>query len=402
MALQQVLVPDIGDFDAVEVIEVLIKVGDTVELDAPLISLETDKATMEIPAPFTGVIAEIKVAVGEKVSEGAVIAMMEVAGSSVAKPEVIAEKQLAAQISANKPENKLGNKIKSDVYAGPAVRRLARELEIDLAKVKGTGDKGRITKEDLKNYLKGGSSGLNIGSAPKINFAKFGTIESKPLSRIKKLSGANLHRNWITIPHVTQFDEADITELEKFRKANKAKVEQSGYKLTPLVFLLKAAVSALKEFPEFNSSLDGDNLILKSYFHIGIAVDTPNGLVVPVIRDVDKKGLMDLAQEMHELSGKAREGKLKAADMQGGCFTISSLGGIGGSGFTPIINAPEVAILGVSKSSIMPKYIEGEFVPRLILPIALSYDHRVVDGAQGVRFTSCLTKHLADVRTLLL
>ena len=290
-------------------------------------------------------------------------------------------------------------------HASPAIRRIAHELDIDLSKIKGTGEKGRVTKDDIKNYLsKGNGSGFSVLAQPVIDFTKFGAIDSKPLSKIQKISGANLHRNWVSIPHVTQFIEADITELEQFRQENKDRAIKKGFKLTPLVFIIKAVVSALKKFPHFNASLDAnsENLILKKYFHIGVAVDTPNGLVVPVIRDADKKGIFDLAKELDIISAKARDGKLTMADMQGGCFSISSLGGIGGTAFTPIINAPEVAILGVSKASMKPQYVENNFIPRLMMPLSLSYDHRVIDGADGARFSVYLSQCLSDIRTLLL
>lgn len=421
--VKEVHVPDIGDADGVDVIEVLVAVGDEIEEEAGLITLETDKATMDVPAPFAGIVKELKVSTGDKVSKGTLIALIESKGAAQPAAAAPAAKAAPAPASTSKPaaaaEEATPNN--SNVHAGPSVRRIAREFGVDLSKVKGTGRKGRIVKEDVQNWVKaelakprsekasqGGSvSGdFKVVPSPKIDFSKFGEIEEKPLSRIQKISGPGLHRNWVQIPHVTQFDEADITELEDFRKSENARHQklQTGVKHTPLVFVLKAAAKALEKFPTFNSSLssDGESLILKKYINIGIAVDTPNGLVVPVIKDVNKKGLEALSQELMEISKKARAGKLKATDMQGGCFTISSLGGIGGTAFTPIVNWPEVAILGVSKAEMKPKWNGQEFVPKLMCPLSLSYDHRVVDGALGARFSVELAANLSDIRRLVL
>lgn len=425
----EVKVPDIGDYKDVEVIEIIVNVGDIVEKEDSLLTLETDKATMEIPSPVAGTIKEIKVSVGDKVSQDSLIAVIEASSNDAPKAETKEEPKKEQAKEEPKPQPKseppkatpapvkapVSTEIAtvgSNVYASPSIRRFARELGVDLTRVNGTGNKGRITKDDVAKFVKsvmqsgGGSpgTGLNIEQAPQIDFSKFGEVYSEPLSRIKKISGKFLHRNWVIVPHVTQFDEADITELEDFRKNQKKLAEKQGVRLTPLAFLMKAAVAGLKKFPIFNSSLDntGDNLIMKKYFHIGVAVDTPNGLVVPVIRNVDKKGLFEIARELGEVSAKARDGKLTAADMQGGCFSISSLGGIGGTNFTPIVNVPDVAILGVARSSIKPVFIDGEFQPRLMLPFSLSYDHRVVDGADGARFTSYLADQLSDIRRLLL
>jgi len=449
--LKEARVPDIGHAD-VPVIEVLVKAGDRVEKEQSLITLESDKATMEVPAPFAGTVKEVKLKVGDEVSEGAVIALIEADGvaaespaAAKAEPKPEVPKPAAPAPAAPKVEEKPapivgrgvlpGNAPEGDVpptarppldativmpgdapYASPAIRAFARELGVDIAQVKGSGRSGRIQREDVSAYVKhalasgarpvvgaaASLGGLNLLPWPKIDFSKFGEIEEKPLSRIQKISGANLARNWAMIPHVTQNDDADITELEAFRK--KLGEENKDLKVTPLVFQIKAVVAALKAFPQFNASLDesGEKLILKKYFHIGIAVDTPDGLVVPVLRDCDKKGLLDLARELGELSKKAREKKLGPAEMSGGCFSISSLGGIGGTGFTPIVNAPEVAILGVSKAATKPVWNGKEFVPRLILPLSLSYDHRVIDGALAARFASFLATQLGDIRRLLL
>ncbi len=418
---KQVLVPDIGNFKDVEIIEVMVKAGDTVQAEDTLITLETDKATMDVPSPFSGMVKELKVKVGDKVSEGALVALIAANGEAVASAPAV-----AAPIPATKtvpqpqpptpapPARATSHELSaasSLAHASPSIRRFARELGVILPQVKGSGEKGRITKEDVQNFVKtalaqprGAGSGLQVAEMPVVDFAKFGAIESRPLSRIKKLSGAYLHRNWVSIPHITQHDEADITEMEAFRKQLGTEYAAQGIKITPLAFLLKAVVEALRQYPDFNASLEasGGNLILKKYFHIGVAVDTPEGLVVPVLRDVNQKGIVQLAKELAEISGRAREKKVSAAEMQGGCFTISSLGGIGGSFFTPIINAPEVAILGVSKASMKPVYKDGEFVPRLVLPLSLSYDHRVIDGAAGVRFTTFLAQILSDVRRLAL
>jgi pyruvate dehydrogenase E2 component (dihydrolipoamide acetyltransferase) len=427
--MKQVLVPDIGNYKDVPVIEVMVKVGDTVKAEQSLLTLETDKATMDVPAPFDGVVKEIKVKVGDTVSEGSVIFVLE--ASAGAAPAVAAAALAAAPAKAvpapaavvaapaTAPAPVAAQAVAAPAssggkaHASPSIRAFARELGVDLTLVKGTSPKGRISKDDVQNFVKSalsqprgaaGAGGMQVLAMPVVDFAKFGAIETQPLSRIKKISGANLHRNWVTIPHVTQFDEADISEMEAFRKEIGAEYAKQNIKITPLVFLLKAVVAALQQFPEFNASLDasGENLVLKKYFHIGVAVDTPNGLMVPVLRDVDKKGIIQLAKELGEISAKARELKISAADMQGGCFSISSLGGIGGTAFTPIINAPEVAILGVSKASMKPVYQDGEFVPRLMLPLSLSYDHRVVDGASGARFTQYLAKVLTDIRRLAL
>ncbi|XQA68995.1 dihydrolipoyllysine-residue acetyltransferase [Xanthomonas sacchari] len=452
-------VPDIGDYSDVPVIEVLVAVGDTVKKDQGLVTLESDKATMEVPSSVAGVVKELKVKVGDSLSEGKLVALIEVAGSDAdapaasavqpsaetgggvepvpasSAPDKLAQREIA-QVQATAPakaaapsatqssppvafdaDSVLPQKVP---YASPAVRVFARELGVDLFQVSGSEQGGRITKDDVQRYVKAalsgaapaaagaapaaGGNGLNLLPWPKVDFAKFGEVEVKPLSRIKKISGANLARNWAMIPHVTQFEQADITDLEALRVALNKENEKAGIKLTMLAFLLKASAAALKQFPEFNASLDasGENLTLKKYFHIGFAADTPNGLVVPVIRDVDKKGVVELARESGELAKKARDGKLGPADMSGGCFSISSLGGIGGTAFTPIVNAPEVAILGVSKSSIQPVWNGKEFAPKLLLPLSLSYDHRVIDGAAAARFTTYLSQVLADMRRVLL
>ncbi len=427
-----VKVPDIGGAKNVDVIEVLVKAGDTINKDASLITLEGDKATMEVPSTIAGVIKKVMIKVGDKVSEGDPIVEIETEEKTTEETKEDKSKQAAEKPAAPTKKEKEQEKVKEpekaeaaketeeeeeedegDIHAGPGVRRLAREFGIDLTTISGSGAKNRILKEDLQKYVKqrlssAGPSvaGLGLAPAPQIDFSKFGEIASKPLTKIQKISGPALHRNWVSIPHITQFGEADITELEAFRQQSKAQINGEEVKLTPLVFIMKAVVAALQKFPRFNSSLanDGDQLILKKYFHIGVAVDTPNGLVVPVIRDVDKKGLSTLAKELNQLSHKARETGLSMADMQGGCFSISSLGGIGGSAFTPIINAPEVAILGVSRSQTKPVYDEHgmQWLPRLMLPLSLSYDHRVIDGADGARFMMYLISRLTDIRTLLL
>jgi pyruvate dehydrogenase E2 component (dihydrolipoamide acetyltransferase) len=424
MAIQEIFVPDIGSFKNVEVIEVLVKVGDSIQVEDSLITIESDKATMEIPSSAAGVIKELKIKVGDRVSEGSLILLLEANEETPAvsppsqpsqplppvQPSVPAVSPTAVvEVEANQMDF-------SKVYATPSVRKFARELGADLNKVKGSGRKGRVTQEDVKAYIKevmslGGVAGkavmtgnaFGVAPMPDIDFSQWGSIESLPLSRINKLTGEFLHRNWVHIPHVTQFDQADITNLEAFRKQLNDENAKAGVKITPLVFIMKAVVAGLKTYPRFNSSLDakGENLIRKHYYHIGVAVDTPDGLVVPVIRDVDKKSIMDLSLELKELSAKARDKKLKPADMQGGCFSISSLGGIGGTKFTPIVNAPEVAILGVSKSDMQPVWNGKEFAPRLMLPLSLSYDHRVIDGADGARFTTYLAKMLGDIRRLL-
>ena len=427
-----IVVPDIGGHNGVDVIEVSVKVGDVISVDDSLITLETDKATMEVPATAAGKVLEVKVAVGSKVSQGDLIVVVEgaVAVAPVAAPAVApapaaapapapvaAAPAAVAPVAASASLPAINEASFSKAHAGPSVRRLARELGVDLGRVKGTGRKGRIIDADVKAFVKGvlqnpvaaapaaaaGSGvGLDLLPWPKVDFAKFGPIETKPLSRIQKISGANLSRNWVMIPHVTFNDECDITELEDFRKTIGKEWEKSGLKISPLAFIIKAAAEALKAFPNFNSSLDGDNLVLKQYYHIGFAADTPNGLVVPVIKNVDQKGIKQIAKELTDLSLQAREGKLKPTDMQGATFTISSLGGIGGSSFTPIVNAPEVAILGVCKSQIKPVWNGKEFAPRLMCPLSLSFDHRVIDGAAAARFTVHLGKLLSDVRRLIL
>ena len=461
--LKEARVPDIGGHDDVPIIEVLVKVGDTVAVDQGLVTLESDKATMEVPSPFAGVIRELKVKLGDNLSEGALVAIIEVAAGAAAEapapvsaPTPPPAQPIAAVATATASET--GAKVEPVVvmppapaptpaaapmgaglppvrfeadavlpdkvpYASPAVRLFARELGVDLMQVTGSERGGRIGKLDVQNFVKsalaggvaaapsavsaGAGGGLNLIPWPKVDFAKFGAIESKPLSRIQKISGANLARNWAMIPHVTQFDDADITDLEDLRVAlnnENAKAIAAGKagKVTMLAFMIKASVAALKKYPTFNASLDGDNLVLKQYYNIGFAADTPNGLVVPVLRDADKKGVMQIAAEMGELAAAARDGKLKPEQMQGGCFTISSLGGVGGTGFTPIINAPEVAILGVSKSETKPVWDGKAFQPRLIVPLSLSYDHRVIDGAAAARFTAYLAQLLADLRRAVL
>jgi len=442
MAIKEVLVPDIGNFDSVDVIEVHIKAGDTVHQDDSLITLESDKASMDIPAPFSGTVKEIKLKVGDKVSQGILIALVDAAegAAEAAKPAPAAAAPVVTSVAAtevpppSKPVPEVPKPIQpvatpnpvaaraefvpgKNPHASPSVRKFARELGADLTRVTGSGPKGRITKEDVQAWVKGeltkprsegatGGAGLNVLAMPSIDFSQFGATEAQPLSRIKKLSGANLHRNWVTAPHVTQFDNADITDLEDFRKSMQDEANKRGVKLTMLAFLMKAVVNALRTYPNFNASLSpaGDELILKQYYNVGFACDTPDGLVVPVIRNVNEKDVLDIARDLGDLSAKARERKLKVEEMQGGCFTISSLGGIGGTAFTPIINCPEVAILGVSRSSIEPVWDPKTkaFEPRLLLPLSLSYDHRVIDGADGARFTSHLRVMLSDVRRLLL
>ncbi|MBL0521887.1 pyruvate dehydrogenase complex dihydrolipoyllysine-residue acetyltransferase [Aeromonas enteropelogenes] len=427
-AAKEVNVPDIGG-DEVEVTEIMVAVGDKVEADQSLIAVEGDKASMEVPAPFAGVVKEIKVKAGDKVSTGSLIMVFEVAGAAPAAvaapaPAAAPAPVAAAPVAAPAPvaQAAASDFVANDAYvhASPAVRRLAREFGVNLAKVKASGRKGRIVKEDVQAYVKdavkraesapaagqGSGNGMSVLPWPKVDFSKFGDVEEVELTRIQKISGPNLHRNWAMIPHVTQFDEADTTELEAFRKEQNVLAEKQklDVKITPLVFILKAAAKALEAHPRFCSSLseDGSKLIMKKYIHIGVAVDTPNGLVVPVVRDVNKKGIIELSRDLAEISKKARAGKLTASDMQGGCFTISSLGGIGGTSFTPIVNAPEVAILGVSKSEMKPKWNGKEFVPRLMLPLALSYDHRVIDGADGARFITTMNGVLSDIRRLVL
>ncbi|RSE95067.1 dihydrolipoyllysine-residue acetyltransferase [Achromobacter aegrifaciens] len=426
-------VPDIGDFKEVEVIEVMVAVGDTIKAEQSLITVESDKASMEIPASQGGVVKEVKVKVGDKVAKGSVVVVVEgaapaaaaaAAPAPAAKAEAAAAPAAKAEAPAPAAQRPAPAAALEDAnlkpgqlpHASPSVRKFARELGVNLSKVKGSGPKDRITADDVRGFVKqalaagpvaaagGSADGAALGLLPwpKVDFTKFGPIEAKPLSRIKKISGANLHRNWVMIPHVTNNDEADITDLEALRVTLNKENEKSGIKVTMLAFLIKAVVAALKKFPEFNASLDGDNLVLKQYYHIGFAADTPNGLVVPVIRDADKKGILQIAQEMTDLSKKARDGKISPAEMQGGCFSISSLGGIGGTSFTPIINAPEVAILGVSRSSHKPVWDGKQFVPRLIVPLSLSYDHRVIDGAAAARFNAYLGALLADFRRIAL
>lgn len=424
MALINVTTPDLGGSAEVTVIEILVKPGDTVAANAPIVTLESDKATMEVPTADAGVVKEIKVKVGDAIAAGTVLLTLEAAGAATSaaspapQPEKTVEKPVDAPKAAApavKTQPVLTGTLETNegaFHAGPGVRRLARELGVNLASVSGSGPKQRIVKEDVQAFVKsqltafaqGGVATANVPALPVIDFSKFGDIETLALSRIKKISGKALQRNWSMIPHVTQFGEADITEMEAFRQAQKADMDKQKIKLTPLVFILKAVVGALRAFPHFNASLDasGENVVLKKYFHIGVAVDTPDGLVVPVIRDVDKKGLVDLAKELAVISEKARNKQLTPGDMQGGCFSISSLGGIGGTAFTPIINYPEVAILGLSKSSMKPVYENGVFVPRLMMPLSLSYDHRVIDGADGARFMVTLSNLLTDIRQLLM
>lgn len=458
---KQVLIPDIGDFKDVPVIEVLVKAGDSIKAEDPLIVLESDKATIEVPSPFAGIVGEVSVQVGDKVAEGTLLLAMQVSeagnAAAVAQPALASAPQptqlspqsppppapvegsdpaaatpgsasgsISTPQSTPQPARLSGPTLPpideatfAKAHASPSVRRFARELGVNLGLVSGSGPKQRILREDIQGYVKaalsrfrsGNGAELNLLPWPQVNFAKFGPVELKPLSRIKKLSGANLHRNWVMIPHVTQFDEADITDLEALRKESNEATKQDGIKVTILAFLMRASIAVLKKFPEFNASLDSAsvgsdsgelNLVIKNYYHLGFAADTPNGLMVPVIRDVDKKGVIAIGREMADLATLAREGKLKPAEMQGASFTISSLGGIGGTAFTPIINAPEVAILGVSRASMKPVYRDDQLVPRLMLPLSLSYDHRVIDGATAARFTSHLVEVLADMRRVLL
>ena len=423
----EVKVPDIGDFEDVPVIEVHVAPGDTIALEDPLVTLESDKATMDVPSPVQGVVQELKVGIGDSVSEGSVILVAAAGGvDGAAAAELLAEpaaedaEAVADEIAAATPAPAAAAPAERDgggaLYAGPGARRLARELGVDLATVRGTGRKGRILKADVEATSKGQGApaaaaapskgaavgGLEVLPWPKVDFERFGEVERVALSRIKRISGPVLHRNWVSIPHVTHNDEADITELEAFRKRTNDEIAKSGVKLTMVALLLKACVPALQRFPELNSSLEGDELVLKRYYHLGFAADTPQGLVVPVIRDVDSKGLVDIASELTELSGKAREGKLGPSDMAGGTFTISSLGGLGGTSFTPIINAPEVAILGVTRSATKAVWDGSQFVPRLMVPLSLSYDHRVIDGALAARFTTYLVSVLSDLRRGLL
>ena len=427
--MSSIVVPDIGDFAEVEVIEVHVRAGDSVAVEDPLVTLETDKAAMEVPAPFAAVIGEIKVKVGDRVSKGDIIATAEKSAAeakpeskSESKPEAAAppkvESAPVAPVESKPVESKPAPAVaappdETDAqipHASPAVRKIAREFGVDLRQVKGGGRNSRILKEDIQSFVKESlargpaPSAGGLPQMPAIDFSKFGEVEIEPLSRIKKISGAHLARNWLLAPHVTQTDEADITEMEAFRKSLAEDAKKRGYKMTPLAFLIKAAVAALREFPDFNASLDagGENLVRKKYFHIGVAVDTPRGLVVPVVRDADRKGLRDLAIELAATSEAARAGKLRAEDMQGGSFTISSLGGIGGGWFAPIINLPEVAILGVSRAQTKPVWNGDKFEPRLLLPFSVSYDHRVIDGAQGARFAVFLSAVLSDIRRLTL
>lgn len=449
--LLTIKLPDVGDFDEIEIIEVLIVPGDVIEAEESIIVLESDKATMEIPSPYAGKVKSVLVNVGDRIAEGTDLAKIEAqaevaeksSDSEPSPPELPAkepEQPVEAALEANPetpaaeaaavpvsgavpgkqskphPGRSIGERVEKSgnmIHASPSIRRHARELGVNLEAVIGTGDKGRILKEDVKAFIKASLSGaaasvtggVAVATMPEIDFSKFGEVEAVPLNRIRKISGAHLHRSWVTVPHVTQFDEADITDLEAFRKSLAKEAEKKGVRLTALVFMMKSVVAALQAFPNFNASLEasGERLIMKKYFHIGVAVDTPNGLVVPVIRDVDQKGLYDLAAELAAIAERAREGKLLPAEMQGGCFTISSLGGIGGTQFTPIVNAPEVAILGIARAKMQPVYQDdGSFQAGLILPLALSYDHRVIDGAQGARFTSYLSQVITDIRRVLL
>ena len=438
--VRDVVLPDIGDFKDVQVIEMLVSVGDSVEAEQSLLTLESDKASMEIPSPFAGVVKSLAVKVGDRINEGDLIASLEsVAVAPPVQPVAAVSESAQAEPAATQAvvavESGEANRMPGEkeplrppvlarpsdaprgrAHASPGVRRFARELGVDLFYVPGSGPKGRIIKEDVQAYVKrtlsegkpaaapSAGGGLQLPAMPAVDFSKFGEVEEKELGRIKKLSGTHLHRSWLNVPHVTQFDEADITELEDFRKAQKDEAARAEVKLTFMPFLMKAVCKALANYPQFNSSLsaDGEKLILKKYVNIGVAVDTPNGLVVPVVRDVDKKGIFDLARDLGELSAKARAGKLAPGDMQGGCISISSLGGIGGTQFTPIVNAPEVAILGISRAEMKPKWDGRDFAPRLMMPFSLSYDHRVIDGAEGVRFTSYLAQLLGDIRRLLL
>ncbi|HXM80848.1 MAG TPA: dihydrolipoyllysine-residue acetyltransferase [Burkholderiales bacterium] len=436
---QTVPVPDIGDFKEVEVIEVLVKPGDTVTKEQSLITLESDKATMEIPSPSAGVVKDVKVKVGDKVAKGSPILVLDSKEDATSETKAEAPKPSSPKAAAPAPApvpmaaapaprpvpREPQEETATKPHASPSVRKFARELGVDLTKVRGSGPKGRILHSDVQAFVKGvlqgapaavpavkggGALPFNLPPWPEVDFAKFGPVEIKPLSRIQKLSGPYLHRNWISIPHVTQFDEADITDLEAFRKAQTVETEKQGFKLTMLAFMIKACVTALRQYPVFNSSLDksGESIVIKKYFHIGVAVDTPGGLVVPVVRDADRKGVFDVAHELSDISKLARDGKLKPGDMQGGTFSISSLGGIGGTAFTPIINAPEVAILGVSRGALRPTFKAKDekgndvFVARLILPLSLSYDHRVIDGATAARFCSYLVSVLSDIRKLIL
>ena len=428
MATEPIKVPDLGDVDKVDVVEVLVTGGDEVQVDSPLITLESDKASMDVPSPAAGRVTEIKVKAGDQVGEGDVILLLEMAAAAAAPadeapreapaaappaPEAAPSEPAAAPPAAPRPAPDRGAVLDEaaqvKAYASPAVRRYARELGVDLTRVQGSGRKERILREDVQAWVKKTLSAPSAAAAvlpemPVIDFSRFGEIERVPLTRIQKLSGPNLQRSWLNVPHVTQHDEADITDLEAFRQQHKAAAKAEGYNLTPLAFILKAVVAALRRFPKVNSSLDpdGEHLVLKRYYHLGVAVDTEDGLMVPVVRDVDRKGIAELARELAELSRQTRDGKLKPDQLRGASFTVSSLGGIGGTAFTPIVNAPEVAILGVSRAATRPLWLDGEFVPRLVLPLALSYDHRVIDGALAVRFTTYLCQVLSDLRRLLL
>lgn len=426
---REVKVPDIGEFDSVEVIEVLVSPGDEVTVEQSLITLESDKATMEIPAPFAGVVKQVSVSIGDQVAEGSTIVVLEVTGEAeaaaapaieapqptVAPTPAVAEAGPAQMLSQAPPLDHRPAPSALRAHATPSIRRMARELGVDLLRVTGSGSKGRITKLDLEGYVKkalakgvapGASSGFAVPEMPEIDFSRWGVVEHEPLNKLRRISARNLHRAWLTVPHVTQFDEADITELEEFRKSKKAEAKERGVSLTPLAFFLKATAVTLQDFPNVNSSLapGGESLIVKKYFHIGVAVDTDRGLVVPVIRDIDKKGLFEIAEALGVVSQKARDRKLRPDDLQGGTFSISSLGGIGGTAFTPIVNAPEVAILGIARASMKPVWDPDSesFVPRLIVPLCLSYDHRVIDGADAVRFTTRLKTVLNDIRNLIL
>jgi pyruvate dehydrogenase E2 component (dihydrolipoamide acetyltransferase) len=427
MSLLEVRVPNIGGFKDVGVIEILVKPGDVVAADASLVTLESDKATMDVPSPFPGTVREVKVKVGDRVGEGSLVLVLEAAepGSRVAPtpPPVAAPAPAALPVAPASPAPPppaapapavparldTGSGASPLSHASPSVRKVARELGVDLSRVTGSGPRGRVLQEDVQKFVKQalagqvpGGVGLDLLPWPKVDFARFGPVETRPLARIRKIAGANLARNWVMIPHVTQFDEADVTDLEAFRVKLNQEQEGKGPKVTLLAFLVKAVVAALQHFPEFNSSLDGDSLVLKRCFHIGFAADTPNGLVVPVVRDADRKGILDIARELSDLAAKARDGKLAAADIQGGSFSISSLGGIGGTAFTPIVNAPEVAILGASRVAVRPVWDGERFAPRQMLPLSLSYDHRVIDGAAGARFTTYLAGLLRDMRRAML
>ena len=424
----QVLVPDLSGNNDVSIIEVAVKVGDSIKEEDTIMTLETDKATMDVPSTASGIIKELKVQVGGKVNQGDLIILVETTSSApaavvapviAAAPVVVAASAAPVAVQASVASAKVDEVAFSNAFASPSIRKLARELGTDLGKVKGNGTKGRITEDDLKAFIKsvmsgqvsngavsapsnGSGGGIDLIPWPKVDFAKFGPVRVEAMSRIKKLSGANLARNWVMIPHVTVFENADITEMENFRKQLNEEYKRAEIKVTPLAFLIKAAVFALKKFPAFNASIDGDNLVYKDYYNIGFAADTPNGLVVPVVKDADKKGIVQIAEETSVLAKAARDGKLKPADMQGGTFTVSSLGGLGSTAFTPIINAPEVAIMGVSKSAIQPVWNGKEFAPRLILPLSLSFDHRIVDGAAGAKFASFMASVLSDLRRLAL